>query len=178
MGPKSFTETAPFTEERDEDIVFNLQDKRVNTLFSEGKVVIVDKPLKPGIKKKVGIFGIKTETKTAPRMPMREDNILKIAAGTKTTTIRTEQTGKQEGIPVGETRQREIGGDIYNVTNRGFLTIAEAGGLQAMLKSEDVAGEEFFKFEWTKKWVKGIGRMYVYDIRPINEKGEDPITCK
>lgn len=180
IGVPSFTEVAPFVEERDEDITFNLQDRAVSPVFTDtkGAVTIIDIPIKPGkrLSNYTSIFS--TAKKQRRIIPMSLENQIRIAEGKKTTTIRTQTEADKINIKVGETEQREIGGNLYNITNRGYLTIREAGGLQAMLKSEGVESEKFLKYQHTKDWIAGEGRLYVYDIRPINEEGEDPINCK
>jgi hypothetical protein len=95
---------------------------------------------------------------------MQPANIEKIKAGTKTTTTRSESQSKQINIPVGESAIVNFGGQDFKVTNRGQLTIDEAGGKEAMLKSEGVQSEEEFMYQQTKDWVNGKGKLYVYDI--------------
>ena len=97
---------------------------------------------------------------------MQPDNIEKIKAGTKTTTTRSESQSKQINIPVGESAIVNFGGQDFEVTNRGQLTIEEAGGKEAMIKSEGVQSEEEFMYQQTKDWVNGKGKLYVYDIAP------------
>ena len=97
---------------------------------------------------------------------MQPDNIEKIKAGTKTTTTRSESQAKQINIPVGESAIVNFGGQDFEVTNRGQLTIEEAGGKEAMIKSEGVQSEEEFMYQQTKDWVNGKGKLYVYDIVP------------
>jgi hypothetical protein len=95
---------------------------------------------------------------------MQPANIEKIKAGTKTTTTRSESQSKQINIPVGESAIVNFGGQDFEVTNRGQLTIEEAGGKEAMIKSEGVQSEEEFMYQQTKDWVNGKGKLYVYDI--------------
>jgi hypothetical protein len=97
-------------------------------------------------------------------MQMQPANIEKIKAGTKTTTTRSESQSKQINIPVGESAIVNFGGQDFEVTNRGQLTIEEAGGKEAMLKSEGVQSEKEFMYQQTKDWVNGKGKLYVYDI--------------
>lgn len=97
---------------------------------------------------------------------MQSDNIEKIKAGTKTTTTRSESQSKEINIPVGESAIVNFGGQDFEVTNRGQLTIEEAGGKEAMIKSEGVQSEEEFMYQQTKDWVNGKGKLYVYDIAP------------
>jgi len=90
-------------------------------------------------------------------IPMQPDNIVKILKGTKTTTVR------RNNIPSGV---YVFGGKQFNVINRGFLTIEEAGGIKAMIKSEDF-NDNMPKYTHTINWFKGQGKLYVYDIIPI-----------
>jgi hypothetical protein len=104
------------------------------------------------------------EEATEITMQMQPANIEKIKAGTKTTTTRSESQSKQINIPVGESAIVNFGGQDFKVTNRGQLTIEEAGGKEAMLKSEGVQSEKEFMYQQTKDWVNGKGKLYVYDI--------------
>ena len=96
---------------------------------------------------------------------MQPEAILKIASGTKTTMTLSVSQSTKIGISKGKTEVRMIGGDKYNVTNRGFMTIEEAGGLQAMLKSEGVDSEKGLKYEHLRQWIRGNGKLNVYDIK-------------
>ncbi len=100
---------------------------------------------------------------------MKPDNIAKIEAGTKTTTVRSVNEAARIRIKSGNTERRFIGDREYAVTNRGFLTIEEAGGQAAMLKSEGLTDPSEFKFKQSKDWYDGKGKLSVYDIRPIQE---------
>lgn len=106
-----------------------------------------------------------TEVKTT--IQMQPANVAKIKAGTKTTTTRSESQAKQINIPVGESAIVNFGGQDFKVTNRGLLSIEEAGGKEAILKSEGVASETEFSYPQTKTWFKGKGKLYVYDIVPL-----------
>ena len=98
---------------------------------------------------------------------MSGPNSKKIEDGVKTTTTRSDKQAEAIAIPIGSTAIRYINNKPYNVTNRGLLSIAEAGGKQAMLKSEGVASEAEFEYQQTKDWVNGKGKLYVYDIAPL-----------
>jgi hypothetical protein len=97
---------------------------------------------------------------------MQPDNIAKIINGTKTTTTRSESQAKQINIPVGKTATVNIGGKDFLVTNRGLLTIEEAGGKEAIEKSENFENNTP-KYQQTKDWLNGKGKLYVYDISKI-----------
>ena len=49
------------------------------------------------------------------------------------------------------------------------MTIDEAGGKEAMLKSEGVKSESDFLFDQSRNWVNGIGTMFVYDIKRFED---------
>jgi hypothetical protein len=73
-----------------------------------------------------------------------------------------------------------FGGRDFNVTNRGQLTIDEAGGIEAMLNSEGLSNINDFMYQQSKNWANGNGRMYVFDIASTEEEiiipEEDVIT--
>jgi len=120
----------------------------------------------------------KTTTSGTPRakgITMAPANVEKIEQGVKTTTIRSEKEANKIGIPVGQSEVRTIGTKSYQVTNRGLLTIEEAGGREAMLRSEGVATEEDLMYHQSKRWFFGNGKLYVYDIAPL--EGGDAFTC-
>jgi hypothetical protein len=97
---------------------------------------------------------------------MQPQNVEKILNGTKTTTIR-ESIAKGGNIAVGQTKIVNFGGRDFNVTNRGQLTINEAGGVEAIIKSEGLSSVNDFMYQQSKNWANGQGKMYVYDITPI-----------
>lgn len=99
---------------------------------------------------------------------MQPQNVAKILNGTKTTTIR-ESIAKGGNINVGETKIVNFGGRDFNVTNRGQLTIDEAGGVEAMLNSEGLSSVNDFMYQQSKNWANGQGKMYVYDIASTEE---------
>lgn len=94
---------------------------------------------------------------------MQPDNVAKIINGIKTTTTRSESQAKQINIPIGKTAVVNIGGKDFLVTNRGLLNIEEAGGREAMEKSENFENNTP-KYQQTKNWLNGKGKLYVYDI--------------
>jgi hypothetical protein len=118
-------------------------------------------------------YGGQTQPKVVPlqsmdkTIQMQPANIEKIKAGTKTATIRSQKQADEIGIPVGQTQVRTIGGLPYNITNRGLLTIEEAGGKEKMLKDDGAKSENDLMYQQTKDWVNGKGRLYVYDIAPV-----------
>lgn len=98
---------------------------------------------------------------------MQSSNITKIEAGTKTATLRSQRQADEIDIPIGVTETRLIGGKPYNVTNRGLLTVTEAGGKEAILKADGAESENDLMYKQTKDWVNGKGKLYVYDIAPV-----------
>ena len=123
-------------------------------------------------------YGGKIEKKDIPSQPapefrvditMSEENIKKLEAGEKTTTVRTQKEADLINIPVGIANKRLIGGKPYAVRNRGYLTIQEAGGKEAFLKSEGVKDESELQHEHAKEFAAGKRRLYVYDIKPLPE---------
>jgi len=94
------------------------------------------------------------QTGEVKSIKMQPDNIAKILSGEKTTTLRT------SNIPSGV---YDIGGSLFNLTNRGLLSIEEAGGVEAISKSEAFA-ETGPKFSSTKDFLEGKRKLYVIDI--------------
>ena len=92
-------------------------------------------------------------------IPMQPDNASKILSGQKTTTLRS------NNLPSGI---YNIGGQQFNITNRGLLSIKEAGGIETISKSEAFA-KSGPKFSSTKDFLAGKRKLYVYDISPINQ---------
>lgn len=98
---------------------------------------------------------------------MQPQNIQKILNGIKITTIR-ESILKGGNIEIGETKLVNFGGSDFYVTNRGYLTIEEAGGLKNVLKSEGLDSINDFMYNQSKNWANGNGKMYVFDISKTN----------
>ena len=99
---------------------------------------------------------------------MVPDDIAQLERGTKTTSLRSTIEAQRIGIPIGETQLRRIGAHTYNVTNRGYLTVEEAGGKENMLKSEGASTVEDLKFTQSKEFMLGKRKMYVFDIKPAS----------
>lgn len=115
---------------------------------------------------------IKTESKgilKTVRINLQPDNIKKINEGTKKTTIRGTKQMEEIGLKPNETGLAKIGNQTYKVTNRGLISIYEAGGKEAMVNSEGLKSEEDFMFKQSKDWVNGKGKLWVYDITPTSE---------
>ena len=102
------------------------------------------------------------QTSEVKSIPMQPDNVSKILSGEKTTTLRTND------LPSGV---YNIGGQQFNLTNRGLLSIEEAGGVEAISKSE-VFAKSGPKFSTTKNFLAGRRKLYVYDISPTPQTSE------
>lgn len=103
---------------------------------------------------------------------MQLDNINKILSGNKTTTTRSDSQAKAIGLNIGEKGITYFGNNPFTITNRGRLTIEEAGGKEAMLNSEGVNSDSEFKYQQTRDWVNGKGTLNVYDISPYKDNIE------
>lgn len=112
-----------------------------------------------------------TTTTSETSIVMQPENIKKILSGQKTMTTR-QSVSSGGNIAIGQTRVVNFGGKKFNVTNRGYLSIQEAGGLQAVLKAEGLSSINDFLFDYTKEWAKGKGKMYVFDISPVADKNK------
>jgi len=99
-------------------------------------------------------------------IPMSSDNVIKLLSGDKTTTIRSKKNSEQIGMFTGETAVTRFNGVDFFVSNKGLLTIEEAGGKEKMLLSESF-GESGPKFKQTINWLNGIGKLYVYTFEKI-----------
>lgn len=97
-------------------------------------------------------------------IPMSEDNIDKILLGEKTTTIRSKRANEQIGMFIGETSITNFGGRDFLITNKGLLTVEEAGGKDKMISTESFS-KEGPKFKQTEDWLNGKGKLYVYEIK-------------
>lgn len=100
-------------------------------------------------------------------IPMSDDNIDKILLGKKTTTIRSKRAADQIGMFLNETAVTSFGGVDFLITNKGLLTIGEAGGKDKILESE-CFGDNGPKFKQTENWLNGKGKLYVYEIKKVN----------
>jgi len=109
-----------------------------------------------------------TETASSP-------NQTKLVDGTKTTTIRKDNQG---GLAKGESGIQIVKNTGLVITLRGEMTIEEAGGKEAMLKSEGVASDSDFLFEQSRNWVNGRGTMFVYDIKRFQDSYEGTMPMK
>lgn len=112
------------------------------------------------------------ENKTTLRkvnVKMQTDNIAKILKGTKTTTVRSETEAKEIGLKVGETGIVTFGNREFKITNKGLLTIEEAGGKGKVAKSENWENGKP-KYSNVEKWAEGNGKLVVYDIKETSKK--------
>ena len=106
------------------------------------------------------------QTSEVKSIAMQPDNISKILSGEKTTTLRA------NNLPSGV---YNIGDQQFNLTNRGLLSIEEAGGVETISKSEAFA-KSGPKFSSTKDFLAGRRKLYVYDISPTQQTSEIVIT--
>ena len=97
-----------------------------------------------------------------------EENAQKLASGRTTGMLRVEKIAQKDAIPVGETQVRSISRDKYNITNRGLMTIEEAGGLQAIFQKMDITPEDVSKYSTLQDWIKGNNKLFVYDVSKVN----------
>ena len=109
-----------------------------------------------------------TETTSSP-------NQTKLTDGTKTSTIRKDNQG---GLAKGESGIQVVKNTGLLITLRGEMTIEEAGGKEAMLKSEGVKSESDFLFDQSRNWVNGTGSMFVYDIQRFEDAYKGTIPMK
>lgn len=105
---------------------------------------------------------------------MQPDNITKILAGIKTTTTRSSNQALQIGLAIGQTGIISLNNQEFLVTNRGFLTIEEAGGRNA-IESSEAFENNIPKYQQTKDWLSGKGKLYVYDIKPYTTDSETSV---
>lgn len=65
-------------------------------------------------------------------------------------------------------KEYEVRSNLINkqisITNRGLLSIDEAGGKDIMLKSEGITTENDLKYVMVADWFTGAGKLYVYDL--------------
>lgn len=101
------------------------------------------------------------------KLELSADLAIKVATGEKTSLVTGETVGRHIKIPVGATELRIIGGNIYMVTNRGMMTIAQAGGLKEMLKTEGLTVEQMSKSKMMNSWIKGEISLNVFKIEPL-----------
>lgn len=124
-------------------------------------------------------------------MEMQPDNIEKIKAGSKTTTLRASFAAAGDIRP-NQAKIVNFGGEDFKVSHRGYLTILQAGGKPAIAKSEDfptsptatnkipveVDGKTYFvDYQKTADWMNGVGKIHVYDIsssEPVSVTFEEP----
>lgn len=108
---------------------------------------------------------------------MSNYNIDRLEAGTKTTTVRGTRYARVVGLLPGEKGIVWLRGKPYSVHCRGAQTVYEAGGStdlfiaqQVVLASEGVIDSRCFIYWQTKQWWSGKGKLWVYDLKPINNE--------
>jgi len=112
------------------------------------------------------------------KLELSADLAIKVATGEKTSLVTGETVGRHIKISVGTTELRIIGGNVYMITNRGMMTIAQAGGLKEMLKTEGLTAEQMSKSKMMNSWIKGEISLNVFKIEPLTIAPPDlpPIT--
>jgi len=125
-----------------------------------------------GKKKKITAGKLDTEEDTEGRttIKMVETNITKILKGFKTTFLR--ESMDNIDIEEGESKIVNFGGKDFKVTNKGYLSIKEAGGVKKIVKSEGYYKAENIKYAPTLAWLKGKGKMFVFEIEDIGAEQE------
>lgn len=99
-------------------------------------------------------------------IPMQPDNIEKILRGEKTSTVRSASAAQQIGLRPGQQAFTVWGGKRFLVTCMGPQTIDEAGGREAVWKSEGF-GESGPKFAQTREWMEGrLKHLWVFRFVP------------
>jgi hypothetical protein len=161
--------TIPVMTELDDQTIIDTYTGNTNTNVVKDVTEVADLPNETFTELTPEEPTVNPFTSTETVVQMQPQNVDKILNGTKTTTIRA-SIEKGGNIPVGETKIINFGGKDFNVTNRGYLTIDEAGGKEAMLKSEGVNNESELMYNQSRDWMNGKGKMYVYDITPTSEQ--------
>jgi len=117
-----------------------------------------------------------------------DENLLKIFELNKTSTVRNNKGASQIGLDVGQTGVFSLGGMRFTISNRGSLTIDEAGGITEMAKAEGLPtgptrtnvypiaheGVTYYtQYKQTAQWMDAkntmVMTMNVYDIAPVKQ---------
>jgi len=61
---------------------------------------------------------------------------------------------------------QKFGGKDFTITNKGKLSVDEAGGKEAMLKARGASSMEDIKAPVVRDWFEGKGKLWIYDIKP------------
>ena len=119
-----------------------------------------------------GVRKLKTKTGTTAEMSLADAAVDKLKAETKTTIVKRKDTGDQINIKPGKSKLVKFGKDWYNVTNRGYIDVEKAGGVDEMLQSEGHESIEAIPKHLTdiKAFIQGEQKGYVYDV----EKAKAP----
>lgn len=96
-------------------------------------------------------------------VPMKSGNIQKIIERKKWTTLRTFPDARDIGLDVGESAYVMFGGHEFVITNVGAKTVEEAGGKEAVWKSEGF-DDDGPGFPHVERWIEGYQRLYLYTI--------------
>ena len=98
-------------------------------------------------------------------VPMTDKNIEKILRGDKTSTLRTQKAANKMGLLPNETGYCYFKNKKFYITNKGLLSIDEAGGRDLLWKTEGF-GDDGPMFKSTEDWLEGKGKLFVYEIVP------------
>ena len=121
------------------------------------------------------------------KIAMGPQNRLDLLEGTKTTTIRSSSQVNVIGLAKGESAIMNLKGEKFVVTYRGMLSIEEAGGAKAMVKSEalptkateenqyelKIDGKKYYaKYRQTVDFLNNQAGLGIYDIRKAPNNSE------
>lgn len=98
------------------------------------------------------------------QLPMTDENVEKIVAGTKWTTLRSPRAAQIIGLQAGESGIWKMRGIDKIVTCIGLVTCQEAGGPVKLRISEGL-GDGAPMFKQTLDWLNGYGKLYLYSIK-------------
>lgn len=100
-------------------------------------------------------------------VPMKQHNVEKIISRKKWTTLRAFPDAREIGLEVGESAYTYFDDNEFIITNLGAKTVEEAGGKEAIWKSEGF--DEGPGFAHVERWIEGYQRLYLYTIYTSTE---------
>lgn len=162
LGPQSIINRPYFEEESDESIISRLDD---NKLLPEFEKQIVESGTVTESYKISKILHPSEIPKPIREYPVDAINAAKIAAGTKTLSIKNLQEAGRLKLGIDQSEIMSIAGDMYEITNIGRLSISEAGGLQNLLNKEAFSMEDVKDYSILSKFIKGEEALFVYTIK-------------
>jgi hypothetical protein len=114
---------------------------------------------------KTGKHGLRMDVKyDEVKMELSASAKKNIESGKQISMIRMSLKGGGN-LRVGETAEMKVGDKSFLVSNRGSMTIQEAGG-KAKMEAELNVRSSSLKVKDIKDWFNGSGKMYVYDVAP------------